>query len=243
MRNETTFGEIGGREWLTCSYKGKERRFAFPPVRGTHSDCYQAIKADSEIVPADGLDLALLAQGAYTQDTSRWQKVKNCFVSAYVRAPMRGLWIPHGHDLAGVLLEKDFEGKGRQTKMQLPKDVSGWKKGDNGIYVSSDGKQTFVPEGSYELGKHTKNSFAKDGFATAVLTAEGAEIFVRTAVDAKKTPWTWGYQVKDISEPVQVVAVLYEVDGGLDLGGDYYWGDNVDGYAVGVSKTGREEAA
>lgn len=57
MAEETTFGEIGGREWLTYSHKGKEGKFAFPPVQGTHEKCYRAINADSEIIPAEGAEI------------------------------------------------------------------------------------------------------------------------------------------------------------------------------------------
>ena len=237
MKNKTTFGEIGGREWLTYSHNGKEGRFAFPPVKGTHQACYRAIKADREIVPAEGLDLALLTQGAYTQNTPKWQEVKDdCFVSvsAYTRAPVRALWIPHGNDLAGVLLERDLEGKGCSTRMQLPKGISGWKKGENGIYQSPGNNLIFVPEGSYKIGGHTKNSFAKDGFATGVLTAEGAEIFARTAVDAKKTLRTWGYEVNKINAPEQAIVGLNENDSGLDLDGNN-WNGNDNGYAFGIS--------
>lgn len=238
MTNKTSFGEVGGREWLTYKHNGKKGAFAFPPARGTHKACYQAIKEDSEIVPAERLDLVLLTQGAYTESTPRWQKVKgDCFVSRYTRAPLRVLWVPHGNELAGILLERDLEGKGRTTKMQLPKDISGWVKGENGIYESPDKNFIFAPEGSYEIGEHTKNSFAKDGFATAVLTAEGAEIFARTAVDAKLKPWTWGYQVKNINEPEQVVVGLSEGDGRLLLSGSS-WDDYGNGFAFGVSSTG-----
>ena len=238
MVNETTFGEIGGREWLTYSHNGRDGAFAFPPVQGTHRDCYQAMKGDSEVVPAERLDLALLTQEAYTQETSRWQKVRqDCFVNRYVRAPMRALWIPQKNDLAGVLLERDLEGNGIITKMQMPENIDGWKKGDNGIYESPDNQLTFVPAESYKLGEQTGKSFAKDGFATAVLTAEGAEIFARTAIDAKKTPWTWGrgINIKDIKTPEQRVVGLYEIIGRLGVNGSY-WGGSNGGCAFGVRK-------
>jgi len=242
MEKAIAFGEIGGREWLTYNRDGREGRFAFPPVQGTHRSCYQAMKTDGEIVPAERLDLAVLAQGAYTQNTPRWKQVKaNCFVSRWVRTPMRTLWVPHGNDLAGVLLERDLEGEGRTTKMQLPKDISGWKKGDNGIYLSPEGNRFFVPEGSYTLGEHTINSLIKDGFATAALTEEGAERFAKTAVDAKLKSWTWGYDIKEITNPEQAVV---DLDGDVDwlyLDG-YSWSGSDGGYAFGVAKTGEASA-
>ena len=190
MTNKTTFGEVNGGSWLTYSHNDRDGAFAFPPIQGTHRNCYQAIKEDSEIVPAEGLDLAILTEGAYTQETPSWQKVKaNCFfIDKYIRAPLRVLWVPNGNDLAGVILERDLEGLGGTTDMKLPKNIDGWKKGENGIYESPDKNQIFVPAGSYKIGEHTKNSFAKDGFATAVLTTEGAEIFARTVTNAKLKP-------------------------------------------------------
>lgn len=242
MASKTRFGEIGGREWLTYSHNEKEGAFAFPPIQGTHRDCYQKMKADSEVVPAEGLYLAILTEGAYTENTPRWQKVKaDCFVR-WTRAPVRTLWVPHGNDLAGVLLERDLEGLGRTTDMKLPKNIDGWKKGDNGIYQSQDKNLTFVPEGSYKIGEHNKNSFAKDGFATAVLTAEGAEVFARTASNTKFKPYTWGFEAKNISDLVQRVVVLGVYDDRLGLVGNYGWDDNISGYAFGVRSSGEANA-
>jgi len=200
MANETTFRQlnsIDGRGWLTYFHKGKEGRFALPPFVGTHEECYQAIK-EGGFVPAEGLDLALLMGGIYK---SNWAmaglKIANKHSPdaprTIVRTPIRGLWIPPEKDLAGILLEKDLEGRGMSTEIQFPKDISKWTKGENGIYVSPDGNQTFIPEGSYKLGEHTPNSFARDGFATAVLTAEGAEICAKAAGHL----YIKGYDVKN----------------------------------------------
>ncbi len=235
MANKINFGnEIAGRNWLP--YNDNKSAFAFPPIQGKHKNCYQKMKADSEVVPAEGLDLAILTEGAYTQDGPMWQKVKaDCFVNRYTRAPVRVLWVPHGNDLAGVLLERDLEGNGVTTEMKLPKNVDGWKKGENGIYESPDKNLIFAPEGSYKIGKHNKNSFAKDGFATAVLTAEGAEIFARTATNAKLKPRTGGFEAKEIGGLIQRIVELGECDGRLSLIGDS-WLDGGSGYAFGKRK-------
>ncbi len=245
MANKTEFGEIGGREWLTCKHDGKTRLYSFLPVQGTHQDCYQALKKDSKVVPAEGLDLALITNGAYTQKTKRWASVRDdCFRDRYVRSPTRVLWIPKKHELAGIVLERDLEGKGITTTMEMPLTIDGWKKGDNGIYTSPDSKLTFVPAENYKLGKHNKGSFAKDGFATAVLTAEGAEIFARTAVDAKLTPWTWGFDIKYILEPEQRVIGLDNDNKGLGVNGGSWsgYGYGYGGYAFGVSITSEASA-
>lgn len=43
-------------------YGGEEIRFAYPPVKGTHQECFEAINKDPELRPAEGLELALLAK-------------------------------------------------------------------------------------------------------------------------------------------------------------------------------------
>jgi len=229
MAEETTFGETG-REWLTYSHKGKEGKFAFPPVRGTHQKCYQAINADSEIIPAEGLEIALLTQEAYTQNTPRWEKVReDCFVKRYIRAPMRLSWMPHNSELAGAIVERDLEGRGLLSKMNLPVDISNWKKNESGLYVSPNENQIYVEKARYSLGEINEN----DGLAIAYLGREGAEIFVRTARDNKKVPYSWGLNIKDIKQPEQRVVVLGENGGRLCVDG-LNWGGYDYGCAFGV---------
>lgn len=254
MANKNASGEINPREWLVYHHNGKDGAFAFPPTRGHYRDCYQTMKLDRELVPAEGLNLALLVQGAYTKETPRWQKIKiDCFVKGYLIAPMRTLWIPHDDDLAGIILERDLEGEGmltslegegiptsmRSQKNRLKENISSWTKGENGIYESPDKNLILVPEGSYNFGVHSASSFVKDGFVTAVFTAEGAEMLVKTAVDAKLKLLTWGYEVMSLTEPKWRI-VDFNVDNDrFNLAG-YNWGDSWEYYAFGISRTGED---
>lgn len=227
--NEIAYSEVApSRGWLKAKSGNREVSFAWPPFQGTHQDCYQAIAQDKELVPAEGLDLAILANGAYTQNTPKWASVKGNFKSNWVRTPNRILWIPKSNELAGILIERDNQGNGLSTKMNIPKDVNGWSNQD-GIYVSPDGNTKLVPADKYNLGKVN----SKDGFLRAILTSEGAELFVKTAKDSKLVPYTWGLDINGLTAPEQRVSLLGEFVGGLFLIG-------VLGYclAFGVSASG-----
>ncbi len=237
---ERQYSEVApSRGLLVASYKGKETRFAHPPFQGTHEEGYEAIAQDKELVPAEGLDLALLTEGAHTQNTPQWKSVRGNFRSNWVRAPNRNLLIPAGYiegdkQLSGILVERDIKGKGLITKMQIP-NLSDWKQNDTGIYVSPDGNSSFVPKSAYE-GKF----FEKDGIAQVHLTSEGAEIFAKSAKDAGLVPYNWlAGRMKEISSTEQRVSVLYEDGDGLVLVGD--WGGVRGGRAFGVFASSRED--
>ena len=232
------FNEKIGRSWLIAEYDGKVREYAYPLVQGTHQDCYTAINSDAELVPTKGLNLALLANGAFSRKTAQWQDVKEtCFRQNYVRVPVRLLWIPQKdenekeNELAGILIEEDLEGKGLSTKMSVP-DVSEWKN-ENGIYVNVDRSKILVPEGAYLLGQINET----DGFLRGVLTGEGAEMYVKTAIDNKRKAWSWGLDTKEIKTPQQRMPVLrgYCFDGLVLDGNDF--SDYGDGFASGVKKS------
>ena len=224
---------IKGRTWLQVRNGDNIVKLAYPPVAGTHQECYQAIAKDKELRAAEGVELALLTHGAYT-GKDEWKDVKQtCFQSNYTRTPNRVLWIPKDSikgdkSLCGVLVEKDLEGKGLSTKMEVPADFSDWKE-QNGIYVKGD--LTFVPKDKYTLDEIKEG----DGFARAILGDEGASIFVKTARDANLKPYNWGIDVSDISKPEQRVTLLFEGSFRLDLCGLNYL-DSGDSRAFGVKK-------
>ncbi|MEK6889436.1 MAG: hypothetical protein AABW80_05010 [Nanoarchaeota archaeon] len=229
------------RGWLKAKSGDREVSFAWPSFQGTHQDCCQAIAKDKELVPAEGLDLAILTNGAYSQNTPQWTSVKGNFRSNWVRAPNRSLLIPAGHfkgdkQLAGILVERDLKGNGLSTKMQVP-DLYDWKQNDSGIYISPDRNASFAPSSSYE-GK----SFEKDGVAHIHLTSEGAELFAKTAKDAGLKPYNWlAQRMKEITSTEQRVSLLGECVGRLGLDG-FDWGGDRYGPAFGVSAS-REASA
>ena len=230
-----TMPTIRGRTWLQIKHGDNVVRFAYPPVAGTHQECFGKIAEDNELRAAQGVELALLTHGAYTGN-DEWKDVKKtCFQSNYTRTPNRVLWIPKSFikgdkSLSGVLVEKDSEGKGLSTKMEVPADFSDWKE-QNGLYVKRD--LTFVPKDKYALDEIKED----DGFARAILGDEGASIFVKTARDANLKPYNWGIDVNNISKPEQRVALLGEGSCRLALYG-YFCSDGRGIRAFGVSATG-----
>jgi hypothetical protein len=230
------FSEQVGRTWLICNYDGQEIKYAHPPIRGTHQGCYQTIHRDLQLKPADGLDLALLVNGAFTRETDQWADVRNN-VDYYLRIPRRVLWMPKGHEFHGAFVEKDFKGEGLSTKIQVPESINKWEE-KNGIYVHPNGNLVFAPRESYEFGDHTSDSFVKDGIALGLLDSpESAEIFAKTAIDNKITPKTWGVGVEKKKNPEQRVATLGSYDDRLFVSGNY-WDGYDDGYAFGVLNSG-----
>ncbi|MEK6928092.1 MAG: hypothetical protein AABX11_06695 [Nanoarchaeota archaeon] len=222
MDNIRAYSEVApSRGWLVAQSGNREVRFAFPPVSGTHSDCYKSIAQDKELVPAEGLDLALLAEGAYTQKTPQWQSVRSNFINSWARTPNRVLLIPTNSftldkSLSGILVEKDLQGIGFNTAMQVPDLSSGWTQNELGIYVSSNGNAQFVPSSTYE-GK----SFEQDGIAHAHLTPEGAEIFARTARNNGLITYNrLEKRMSEITSTEQWVSLLGQSGDRLDLAGN-----------------------
>ncbi|MEK6848841.1 MAG: hypothetical protein AABX65_04380 [Nanoarchaeota archaeon] len=216
-------------------------------MQGTHQECFKAINQDSEIRSAEGVELALLAYGAYhadeQKDNKEWEEVKKLFKNNYIRVPARTLWIPQEYaktvESGGVLVERDTQGNGLNTKMEIP-NIKKWIKDDYGIYISQDKNQKFIPFGSYTLGVHTKESFAKDAYTISVLSKEGAGIFAQTVEYAGLKPWIWGVDIQKIESPEQRVSLLFGGVSGLYLGGDVR-SDDGDYRAFGVRKKTGED--
>ena len=214
--------------------------YAYPPFQGTHQDNYTKINNDSEIVPAEGLHLSLLTQGAFSFEgldlpddiKAMWAYVRDtCIIENYIRIPKRNNWIPKKHELAGVFVERDLQGKGLSERMKVPENINGWKKQGN-LYVKDN--MIFVPEGNYKLGEHNQNTFPEDGFAIALLTEEGAEIFAKTAYDNNLVPYTLGVNINNINSPEQKVAYVNADRDRLNLNGDGH-GHYTNGFSFGIA--------
>ena len=116
-----------GKIWLPVRYGDRVISFLYPPVQGTHEECFHTLNQDQEVIPADGVELALIARGAYTQNAEEWQDVrKNCFEQNGTRAPVRLVLTPEGYfpkdkRLSGVLVEKELNGNDLKTTIKLMK--------------------------------------------------------------------------------------------------------------------------
>lgn len=229
------FSSRQGRSWLDVN--GGEISYAFPPVKGTHDECYGTISADPEIIPVEGRNLAVLINGMYSEkDDALWQQAKqDCMVDYWTRSPTGTLWfldkLPNGkpNKLAGVLVRRN-DLLGREDPINEIPNISSFEEHDR-LLFSADGKYVFVPKGAYSLGAVNE----KDGLQRAVLTDEGAEINAKTARDNGLVLWNYGIDISQISSPQQRTVVFDEGDGRLVLDGA--WDDDYDDRAFGERAT------
>lgn len=91
-----------------------------------------------------------------------------------------------------------------------------------GIRFSKDGSVRFAPKGSYTLGRHTPQSFAKDGAVVAQYGVRGAELLGEVIEILQKPAIIYGLEIQKDQEPEQRVSTLVEDDGALHLGGYYF---------------------
>jgi hypothetical protein len=215
--------------------KGVRKNLLYPPVQGTHPDCFKEL-AKRKAVILEGNDLTRVAEDAYTQNTPVWKAIKaNQFVNGYTRIPVRMSFNPSKKEpcpiFPGVLVQRDLKGIGLTAPFIVPStDSDEWVKRDR-IYVHKTGI-IYVPEGEYFLGEHKKGMFEKDGLAIAVLEEEGAQRYEQTGRDNKLPLKSWGVDITKINQPLVRVGVLNEFGGRLNLY-CYFDGSYSDGYAFG----------
>ena len=141
----------------------------------------------------------------------------------------RNLWTPKGvyvvSDSEAVGLSKPL--KTEELEKRLNESPAG-----SPICYSSDGTIRFAPKKSYELGEHTPESFAKDGFVIASFGVESAERLGEVVMKLKYNPRTWGLEIEEGVSPVQRLSAVSGFYCRLYLGG--CGSDARDGYASGV---------
>ena len=65
-------------------------KYSIPFARGTHQDAFKQIGDNSELRPAEGIELSYIFDGAFKAETPEWKKIGGKFVrSSYLRNPMR----------------------------------------------------------------------------------------------------------------------------------------------------------
>jgi hypothetical protein len=201
--------------------------FAYPPFRGTRSECFRAINADHQIVPAEGLDLALIIQGMLNSRTPRWQALRDSSFLKYIFAPVNFIFMPPSSELSGVVVERDLQGQWTGRREAININLSDWRKNKHGLYVSPDQARTFVPYSRYS-GKLQDHRLL-----VTILGEEGAEIFARTIKDARmETSIHDSLITADcLTEPERMGLFFDYNDGGLFLVGNI--GLDLVGYAFG----------
>lgn len=116
----------------------------------------------------------------------------------------RNLWTSEG-----VYVIQDSEAKGieKLNQKDLEEKLSNSSAGSPILY-NSDKTIRFAPKGSYQLGEHTSESLAKDGFIIASYGTEGAEKLAEISTKFKESPYVYGVEVEKGKDPIQRVASL-----------------------------------
>lgn len=143
----------------------------------------------------------------------------------------------------GVYVVPDLNAVGTSQKLnrnKLEKMLKGGKElGWGGIRFSRDDKVRFAPKGSYELGEHTPESLAKDGFVIVSYNLIGAEKLGEVSSKFRDNPETDGLDIQKERNSEQTISALRDyiyqnlkVDGNFNKISEGY----IYGHAFGVLK-------
>ena len=212
-----------------------EIAFAHPSVGpDNYGNVGKTILENGQLV-STGDHTASLLHAAYLgsgKDEPEFEKVREIMKDRWLWVFNRNLWAENG-----VYALNDLEATGRNQPLDINELERMLKDGKEvgGIRFSQDEKLRFAPKGSYELGEHTSESLAKDGFIIAGYGLEGAEKLGEVSSTFRYKPKTFGIQVNEGQAPEQRVSVVGGSDGGLVVFG-YGWYGGYGGHAFGVLK-------
>lgn len=224
MTTTNTASVERGMVKLYVLHQGKRIAFAYPSI-GPND--YRSVGAEilkrNQNVPT-GDHTASLIYSAYcdsrVQNEPEFENVKKIMNNSWLWVYNNDLWT-----LKGVYVVPDLKALGRSQPLnenELEKMLKGGKD-INGIRFSKDKNKIvrFAPKGSYRLGEHNSESFAKDGFMIASCGQEGAEKLGEASTKFKnKMPYIHGLEIKEGQSPEQRVSSLGELFGDrLHFGG------------------------
>jgi hypothetical protein len=146
----------------------------------------------------------------------------------------RNLWTSDG---VYVVLDLNAIGTSYPLNQdELEKMLKGGKELNwGGVRFSEDGRVRFAPKGSYELGRHTSESLAKDGFVVASYNVIGAKNLGKVSTKFDYGSRVLGVDIQEGQNPEQRVSALCGFWNNLDVFGNYH-NNTGDGYALGVFK-------
>jgi len=170
--------ERGRRTNLWVPHNGGERAFAYPSVSpGTYRNIGNAILKNGQLVPTGDYTADLL-HPAYCRpevaDEPEFQNVRGTMKNGWLYVFNINLWTKKE-----IYVIQDSEARGISQQLNQ-KDLEEMLKDGrevNGIRFSKDGRVRSAPRESHRPGKHTSESFARDGFVIASYGIEGAEKF------------------------------------------------------------------
>jgi len=225
---------VRGRTELWVPHNAGEIAFASPAHGpGTYQNVGKSILDDKQKVPT-GDYMASLLHSAYCNSSvskePEFVEVKQTMKNSWLWVYNRNLWTDKG-----VYVLQDEDGVGRSKPLEICELEAMLATGKkiSGIRFSSDGRLRFAPKESYNLGEHTSESFAKDGFVIASSNLEGARKFGEVASRLRNRPYVYGLDIKEGQSSELRVSAVNEDDDRLRFdGGSWYVVDL--GHAFGV---------
>lgn len=227
---------VRGRIEVWVPHKDKEIAFAHPSVGpGTYrNDGLVILKAEQRVSVGD--DIASLLHAAYCENSvanePEFVDVRNIMDKNWLWVFNKNLWTDKG---VYVLLDLDATGRSQSLDINtLEKMLNGGSE-INGVRVSKDERLRFAPRETYNLGEHTPESLAKDGFIIASCGLEGAKKLGETSAKFRNNPCTYGIKIEKKQTPELRVSAVDGGDGTLWFIG-YDWDDYYCSHAFGVWK-------
>lgn len=236
---------------IIVPHEDGEAVFAYPYVGlSTYIDVGERILRQDMNVPT-GDYIASLLHSAYCDrfvwNEPEFENIRNIILNRLLWVFNRNLWTSKG-----VYVVHDLKAAGmRQSQLLNQNDLEEMLKDGKeiqGTRFSRDGLVRFAPKGSYQLGQHTPQSLAKDGFVIASYGVEGAEKLGEVAerlgenpypekvsFGCKYKPRIWGLKIEEGEEPKQRVSGLgrgeyFDDDYWFNVdGGNFYW---LEGYGI-----------
>jgi len=166
-----------------------------------------------------------------TENEPEFKEIREIMQDKYIWVFNKNLWTSDG-----VYIVPDLNAGGTRQKLnqdELEKMLKGGKELNwGGIRFSEDETIRFAPKGSYELGKHTSESLAKDGFVIASYDLIGAKKLGEVSPKLRCKPTVFGFDIQEGQAPEKRVSALFGYDrlivsGNIESSGR-------DGYAFGV---------
>ena len=229
---ETKPRVIRGRIELIAPHEDGELAFVYPP-KGPNF--YQAVGKkllERKLNLPTGYQTASLIHGAYASEEPEFQEIQKILRDNWLWVFSRNLWTSEGvyvvHDPEAIGVSQPLYQDDLERRLAGREEIGR-------VRFSEDRTISFAPKDSYQLGEHTPESLAKDGFMIASFEKEGAEKLGEDSGKFKENPCIWGLDIGERQEPVQRVSALNSGWGAgrLVVDGDVR-GDGRYGYAFGV---------
>jgi len=225
---------------LYVPHEGNEIAFASPSFSpGTYKDVMKEI-LDANLKIPTGEYTASLLHASYCgpeefRKSGPVESVRNTMKEDLIWAANKNLWIPNREINAGVFVVYDKKGIGLNQQLNQGELEKALEDGEeltiNGtkIRVSNDRKVRFAPRDSYDLGVHSPEDLAKNGFVIASYLTQANQLaeVSRTFDDNQPTVW-----IVEPVAPEQRVSALDVDDDGLHVSGSFEVDDR--GHAFGV---------